>query len=423
MSAPPERKPAPVARKSSAAIPPSTFYTGPTVPKKGKSDGPLPVAPTTKESVTGESKMNVDGKNLEQIVKSKGLVPPATLAPNPRSSSLRNPRSHRWLNSTILFILLTSLFSLYACPPPNSTTAQPSFYTKLNPFIATPHLVPAWESIVCKPTNVYRTTVLEPYVVPHVQRRIAKIRGNPIVREYIEPAVVEVQRNDRTMCLYDIRTGKAERRIVMAMRSNSLSWSPTLPTVMLLASEDHNLYTFDIRKLETPTQVYKGHVAGVMSCDWSPTGEEFVSGSYDRTVRLWNRDEGRSRDVYHTKRMQRVFDTVYTPTSDFVLSASDDGNIRIWKNNASAKLGPMDTRERQQMEYRKKLREKWAGEATVRKIDRQRHVPSAIKKTTDLKRTMLDARKAKEENRRRHTREGESKPKAERKKAMVVEQR
>jgi hypothetical protein len=46
---------------------------------------------------------------------------------------------------------------------------------------------------------------------------------------------------------------------------------------------------------------------------------------------------------------------------------------------------------------------------------RQRHVPSAIKKTTDLKRTMLDARKAKEENRRRHTREGESKPKAERK--------
>lgn len=42
-----------------------------------------------------------------------------------------------------------------------------------------------------------------------------------------------------------------------------------------------------------------------MGCDWSPTGEGFVSGSYDRTVRLWNREEGKSRDVYHTKRMQR----------------------------------------------------------------------------------------------------------------------
>ncbi|KAJ9118072.1 hypothetical protein QFC24_006344 [Naganishia onofrii] len=263
-----------------------------------------------------------------------------------------------------------------------------------------------------------RSTALSNLQFGSTLETVAKVKFNQS-----ETSVLASIGNDRTMCLYDIRTGKAERRIVMQMRSNSLSWCPTLPTVMLLASEDHNLYTFDIRKLETPTQVYKGHVAGVMSCDWSPTGEEFVSGSYDRTVRLWNRDEGRSRDVYHTKRMQRVFDTVYTPTADFVLSASDDGNVRIWKSNASAKLGPMDTRERQQMEYRKKLREKWSGEATVRKIDRQRHLPSAIKKTGDLKRTMLDAKKVKEENRRRHTREGESKPKAERKKAMVAEQK
>ena len=73
-----------------------------------------------------------------------------------------------------------------------------------------------------------------------------------------------------------------------------------------------------------------------------------------------------------------MFDTVYTPTADFVLSASDDGNVRIWKNNASAKLGPMDTRERQQMEYRKKLREKWAGESSVRKIER--YVTSVVLK-------------------------------------------
>jgi WD repeat and SOF domain-containing protein 1 len=42
-----------------------------------------------------------------------------------------------------------------------------------------------------------------------------------------------------------------------------------------------------------------------MSCDWSPTGREFVSGSYDRSIRLWNTTHGTSRDVYHTKRMQR----------------------------------------------------------------------------------------------------------------------
>jgi WD repeat and SOF domain-containing protein 1 len=91
----------------------------------------------------------------------------------------------------------------------------------------------------------------------------------------------------------------------MQMRSNALSWSPAHPAVVLLASEDHNLYTFDIRHLATPRQVYKAHVAAVMSCDWSPTGLEFVSGGWDRTIRIWRESSGSRPEVYHTKRMQR----------------------------------------------------------------------------------------------------------------------
>ncbi len=44
--------------------------------------------------------------------------------------------------------------------------------------------------------------------------------------------------------------------------------------------------------------------------------------------------------------------------------------MRIWKTNASAKLGPIDSRERATMEYRRKLREKWAGEKGVRSIEK-----------------------------------------------------
>lgn len=153
------------------------------------------------------------------------------------------------------------------------------------------------------------------------------------------------------------------------MKSNSLSWNPTLPTVLLLASEDHNLYTFDIRQLTTPTQIYKDHVAAVTSCEWSPTGEEFSSGGWDRTVRVWKRDEGKSRDVYHTKRMQRITDVTYTPTSTFVLTASDDGNVRIWKANSTDSLGVMDSRERASREYRAKLVEKWGKTSSVRRIE------------------------------------------------------
>jgi WD40 repeat protein len=96
------------------------------------------------------------------------------------------------------------------------------------------------------------------------------------------------------------------------MKNNDLSWSPTFPTSILLASEDHNLYTFDIRRLSTPSQIYKAHVSAVTSCDWSPTGTEFVSGGWDRTLRIWQEGHGTHPEVYHTKRMQRVLATAFT---------------------------------------------------------------------------------------------------------------
>ena len=42
-----------------------------------------------------------------------------------------------------------------------------------------------------------------------------------------------------------------------------------------------------------------------MDVDYSPTGREVVAGSYDRSVRIFAYNGGRSREVYHTKRMQR----------------------------------------------------------------------------------------------------------------------
>ncbi|KAH7883005.1 WD40 repeat-like protein [Phlebopus sp. FC_14] len=228
--------------------------------------------------------------------------------------------------------------------------------------------------------------------------------------------------SDRSFTLYDIRTGRAERRIIMQMRSNALSWSPTMPTSVLLASEDHNLYTFDVRQLSTPTQIYKAHVAAVMSCDWSPTGMEFVSGGWDRTVRLWKEGHGTSPEVYHTKRMQRVSSSIFTADARFVITGSDDGNVRIWKAKASEKLGVITARERAAIEYRDSLKERWRHDDQVAKISRTRHLPKPVYQAAKLKRTVLEAQHVKEERRRKHTRAGDSKPKAERKKVILTEQ-
>lgn len=43
---------------------------------------------------------------------------------------------------------------------------------------------------------------------------------------------------------------------------------------------DHNIYIFDARNFDRAQNIQKGHVAAVMDVEFSPTGEELVSGSY-----------------------------------------------------------------------------------------------------------------------------------------------
>lgn len=105
--------------------------------------------------------------------------------------------------------------------------------------------------------------------------------------------------------MYDLRTSSPVHKMVLKFASNAIAWNPMEAFNFAVANEDHNAYIFDMRKSDRALNVLKDHVAAVMDVEFSPTGEELVTASYDRTVRLWNRARGHSRDVYHTKRMQR----------------------------------------------------------------------------------------------------------------------
>eukprot|EP00607_Mallomonas_marina_P010218 CAMPEP_0182421404 /NCGR_PEP_ID=MMETSP1167-20130531/6782_1 /TAXON_ID=2988 /ORGANISM="Mallomonas Sp, Strain CCMP3275" /LENGTH=329 /DNA_ID=CAMNT_0024598511 /DNA_START=86 /DNA_END=1072 /DNA_ORIENTATION=+ len=135
---------------------------------------------------------------------------------------------------------------------------------------------------------------------------------------------------DRGVCLYDLRASQPMRKFMLAMRSNMVAWNPREPNYFILANEDHNVYQFDMRNLNTALKIHKDHVGAVMSVAYSPIGREFATGSYDRTIRLFRTTEGRSREIYHTKRMQKVFSVCYSSDAKYVLSGSDDTNIRIW---------------------------------------------------------------------------------------------
>jgi len=197
------------------------------------------------------------------------------------------------------------------------------------------------------------------------------------------------------------------------MRVNQLCFNPLQPPILLCGSEDHNLYTFDMRNLSSTTQVYKGHVGAYVS--YSILGvsfsladsvgipavsclvigllveesslvevmiERFDCGRMEKEVHeipiTQNECNGKlssSRpssyvsSTYNPPR-RRVFSTLYTLDTRFVLSGSDDANLRIWKSRAGDKLGVVDKKEQVQREYREELRNKWSTVAEVSKIER-----------------------------------------------------
>jgi WD repeat and SOF domain-containing protein 1 len=175
--------------------------------------------------------------------------------------------------------------------------------------------------------------------------------------------------------------------------------------------------------MDRALNVFKDHVAAVMDVEFSPTGEELVSASWDRTVRLWSRNRGHSRDVYHTKRMQRVLSVKWTPDAKYVLSGSDDGNVRIWRANASQREGIKSARHRQALEYNEALTERFGHMPEIRRIKRHRHIPQVVKKAAEIKGEELKSIKRREENERRHTKKQFERRRNEREKMVLAREK
>ncbi len=229
---------------------------------------------------------------------------------------------------------------------------------------------------------------------------VNSVRYNPVQTDLIASTA-----SDRSLALYDVRQEMPIRKLILAMRSNAVAWNPTEAMNLVVANEDSNLYTFDMRKLDIASNIHKGHTGAVMSVDFAPTGREFVSGSYDKTVRLFGATAGHSRDIYHTKRMQRVFSVLYTQDAKYVLSGSDDFNVRIWRAHASETARPLLPRERQARNVAQTLAKAYQHVPIVKKITTFRRTPKTIRAVEKREHEIAGADRRKEENRNRSRKE------------------
>lgn len=221
----------------------------------------------------------------------------------------------------------------------------------------------------------------------------------------IETNIIASSASDRSISLYDIRSNTPIRKLVLSHRTNDLSWNPIEAMTLSAANDDHNIYSYDIRKLSNgAVVVHKDHTAAVMSIDYNPTGQEIVSGGYDKMIRIFKASSGRSRESYHTKRMQKVFAVRFSLDGGYVVSGSDDGDIRTWKSERSRPLKPLFHNEKLKIQTSEGLIDRYRHVDVVRRIAMKRHVPKHVKFMQMTKGIMKRSQKRKDDNVKRHTR-------------------
>lgn len=96
---------------------------------------------------------------------------------------------------------------------------------------------------------------------------------------------------------------------------------PSLPVVHWLT---------DNTPVQHPILQFEGHKDWVRCVAFSPNGKYIVSGSDDRTIRLWNVETGEAAFKPFEGHEDEVHSVAFSPDGKYITSGSVDHTIRLW---------------------------------------------------------------------------------------------
>ena len=134
--------------------------------------------------------------------------------------------------------------------------------------------------------------------------------------------------SDNTIRLWNIESGKTIKTInELANPIQSITYSPDGKTIA--TSFGSTIQLRDAQSGEIIETFIRGHTSSIRAIAYSPDGKIIASGSYDKTIQLWNSQSGEKIKTLYGH-SNAVLSISFSADGKVITSGSADSTIRLW---------------------------------------------------------------------------------------------